>query len=438
MSDPSRRSFLKHTAAASAGAAAWAWTSGIHAAGTNERLTVGIIGCGGRGAGLAEEFAGLANVAYVCDPDESRRRRAQEKVRAKHAVADLRSVLDDQSVDAVVVATPDHWHAPAAILACEAGKHVYVEKPQSHNLRESRLLLDAARRNQVVVQHGTQSRSNPLIAGAVQMLREGVIGDVLVAKAWNIQRRGSIGHEQPSEPPAGVDYDAWVGPAEFVPFQKNRFHYHWHWWYNFGTGDIGNDGTHEIDYARWGLGVEGLPATATGLGGKYFFDDDQEFPDTATCTFEWPGDGRIGSRRQLIFEMRLWDTNYPFNCDSGAEFYGTAGRMLVSKRGKVEVYGERDRRIDNARPKEPPQLVGSHQADFLDAIRTSRRPNADVAEGHDSVALVHLANVAVRLGRSLRLKADKETIVGDEEANALLSRKYRAGGHWAVPKGVPT
>ena len=436
MSDPSRRSFLKHTAAASAGAAAWAWNGGINAAGANERLTVGVIGCGGRGAGLADAFTAIADVAYVCDPDESRRGRTREKVRAKQAVTDLRRVLDDQSVDAVVVATPDHWHAPAAILACEAGKHVYVEKPQSHSLRESRLLLDAARRNQVVVQHGTQSRSSPLIAGAVQMLREGVIGDVLVAKAWNIQRRGSIGHEQPSEPPAGVDYDAWVGPAEFVPFQKNRFHYHWHWWYNFGTGDIGNDGTHEIDYARWGLGVEGLPATATGLGGKYFFDDDQEFPDTAACTFEWPTEGKVGCRRQLIFEMRLWSTNYPFNCDSGAEFYGTAGRMLVSKRGKVEVYGERGRRIDNPRPKEPPQLTASHQADFLDAIRTNRKPNADVAEGHESVALVHLANIAVRLGRSLRLEAGKETIAGDEQANALLSRKYRKGGHWAIPRGV--
>ena len=438
MTDSSRRSFLKHTAAASAGAAAWAWTGGINAAGANERLTVGVIGCGGRGAGLADAFAAIADVAYVCDPDESRRGRAREKVRAKQAVTDLRRVLDDQSVDAVVVATPDHWHAPAAILACEAGKHVYVEKPQSHNLRESRLLLDAARRNQVVVQHGTQSRSNPLIAGAVQMLREGVIGDVLVAKAWNIQRRGSIGHEQPSEPPAGVDYDAWVGPAEFVPFQKNRFHYHWHWWYNFGTGDIGNDGTHEIDYARWGLGVEGLPATATGLGGKYFFDDDQEFPDTATCTFEWPGDGRIGSRRQLIFEMRLWDTCYPQNVDSGAEFYGTKGKLFVSKRGKLEVYGERNRRIDDAKPKEPPQLIANHQADFLGAIRTGRKPSADVAEGHDSVALVHLANVAVRLGRSLRLETGRETIAGDEEANALLSRKYREGGHWAIPKGVPS
>ena len=270
MTESNRRSFLKHTAAASAGAAAWAWSGGLYAAGANERLTVGIIGCGGRGAGLAEEFAGLANVAYVCDPDESRRRQTQERVRAQHAVADLRRVLDDKSVDAVVIATPDHWHAPTAILACEAGKHVYVEKPCSHNLREGRLLVEAARRNQRVVQHGTQSRSNPFIAGAVQMLREGVIGDVLVAKAWDIQRRVNIGHGTPTDPPPGVDYDLWVGPAEFVPFQANRFHYHWHWWYNFGVGGLGADGPHEIDYARWGLGVETHPTTVAGLGGKYY------------------------------------------------------------------------------------------------------------------------------------------------------------------------
>jgi predicted dehydrogenase len=436
MTDSNRRSFLKHTAAASAGTAAWAWTGGINAAGANQRLSVGVIGCGGQGRGLANAFAGMADIGYVCDPDQSRCSQTQQQVRAKHAVSDLRRVLDDQTVDAVVVATPDHWHAPIAIMACEAGKHVYVEKPQSHNLRESRLLVDAARRNKVVVQHGTQSRSSPLIAGAVQMLREGVIGDVLVAKAWNIQLRRNIGRAEPSDPPAGLDYDLWVGPAVYVPFQKNRFHYDWHWWYNFGTGDIGNDGTHEIDYARWGLGVEGLPTTVTGLGGKYFFDDDQEFADTATCAFEWPGDGGVGSRRQLIFEMRLWSTNCPFNCDSGAEFYGTAGRMMVSKRGKVEVFGERDKRIDNAQPKEPPQLAGSHQADFLDAIRQDRKPSAAVAVGHDSVALVHLANAAVRLGRSLTLDPRTEQIVGDEQANALLSRQYRQGGHWAVPRGV--
>jgi predicted dehydrogenase len=436
MTDSNRRSFLKHTATASAGAAAWAWTGGIRAAGANQRLAVGVIGCGGQGRGLANAFAKLADIAYVCDPDESRRRQTQEQVRAKHAGSDLRRVLDDKAVDAVVVATPDHWHAPIAIMACEAGKHVYVEKPQSHSLRESRLLVDAARRNKVVVQHGTQSRSNALIAGAVQMLREGVIGDVLVAKAWNIQRRGNIGRAKPSDPPAGLDYDLWVGPAEWMPFQKNRFHYDWHWWYNFGTGDIGNDGTHEIDYARWGLGVEGLPTTATAAGGKYYFDDDQEFADTANCLFEWPGDGRVGKRKQLIFEMRLWDTCYPHNVDSGAEFYGTAGKLVLSKRGRIAVYGERNKRIEDAKPKDPPSLVGNHYADFLDAVRTGRKPNADVAIGHDSVALVHLANAALRAERTLRIDTDTEQVVGDEQANALLSRQYRQGGHWAVPRGV--
>jgi predicted dehydrogenase len=436
MTDSNRRSFLKHTAAASAGAAAWAWTGGLNAAGANQRLSVGVIGCGGQGRGLANAFAGMADIAYVCDPDESRRGPTQQQVRAKHAVSDLRRVLDDPAVDAVVVATPDHWHAPIAIMACEAGKHVYVEKPQSHNLHESRLLVDAARRNKVVVQHGTQSRSDPFIANAIRMLREGVIGEVLVAKAWNIQRRTNIGRERPSDPPPGVDYDLWVGPAEWMPFQKNRFHYDWHWWYNFGTGDIGNDGTHEIDYARWGLGVEGLPTTATAAGGKYYFDDDQEFADTANCLFEWPGDGRVGKRKQLIFEMRLWDTCYPHNVDSGAEFYGTAGKLVLSKRGRIAVYGERNKRIEDAKPKDPPSLVGNHYADFLDAVRTGRKPNADVAIGHDSVALVHLANAALRAERTLRIDTDTEQVVGDEQANALLSRQYRQGGHWAVPRGV--
>ena len=434
MIQSTRRTFLRHSAAATFGAATWSWTSSLHAADANQRLTLGLIGCGGQGNNLAKTFVNLADFAYVCDPDETRCRQTQQTVGAKQAVSDLRHVLDDPSVDAVVIATPDHWHAPAAILACQAGKHVYVEKPQSHNLRESRLLLDAARRNNVVVQHGTQSRSNPLVAGAVRMLRDGVIGDVLIARAWNVQRRKNIGHAQPSDPPAGVDYELWVGPAEFMPYQENRFHYNWHWWHNFGTGDVGNDGTHEIDYARWGLGVEGLPNSVTALGGKYVFDDDQQFPDTATCAFEWSGDGHVGQRRQLIFEMRLWDDCYPHNCDSGTEFHGTAGRMLLSKRGKIEVYGERGERIENPQPKEPPQLAENHQADFLDAIRNQRRPNADVAIGHDSVALVHLANAAVRLGRTLQLDPQTEQARDDEQANQLLARTYRAGGHWAIPR----
>ncbi|MFN0166601.1 MAG: Gfo/Idh/MocA family protein [Bryobacteraceae bacterium] len=407
---------------------------GINAAGANERLTVGLIGCGGRGMGLAREFTRIADVAYVCDPDESRRRQAQEKVNAKHAVADLRRVLDDKSVDAVVIATPEHWHAPAAILACDAGKHVYVEKPCSHNVREGRLMVEAARRTKRVMQVGTQSRSDPFIAGAIQMLREGVIGDVLVAKAWDVQRRANLGRLKPSDPPPGVDYDLWVGPAEFVPYQANRFHYHWHWWYNFGVGGLGGDGPHEVDYARWGLGVETHPTKVAGLGGKYYFDDDQEFPDTGTVVFEWPGDGQVGHKRQFIFELRIWSPNYPLNVDSGAEYYGTKGRMFLSKRGKLEIFDEKNKPI-TAQPKAPPQLLG-HAAEFLDAIKTGRTPNADIEIGHLSSTLVHLGNLAMRVGRSLNFDPRTERIIGDKEADALLSRKYRKGGHWAIPRGV--
>lgn len=428
MSDSNRRAFLKHTAA-------WASTGAIKAAGANERLTLGIIGCGGRGSGLAREFAQLADIAYVCDPDESRRRQAREKVNAKHAVADLRRVLDDKSVDAIVVATPEHWHAPAAILACEAGKHVYVEKPCSHNLREGRLMIEAARRTKRVMQVGTQSRSELFIAGAIQMLREGVIGDVLVAKAWDVQRRSNIGRQQPSDPPPGVDYDMWVGPAEFVPFQANRFHYHWHWWYNFGAGGIGGDGPHEVDYARWGLGVETHPTTVAGLGGKFYFDDDQEFPDNGTVVFEWPGDGKVRHKRQLIFELRIWSPNYPLGVDSGAEYYGTKGKMFLSKRGKLEILDEKNKPV-TAQPKNPPRLLPSHAADFLDAIKTGRTPNADIEVGHLSSSLVHLGNLAMRVGRSLHFDPRTEQIIGDKQANALLSRKYRKGGHWAIPRGV--
>jgi len=334
----------------------------------------------------------------------------------------------------VIVATPDHWHAPAAILACEAGKHVYVEKPASHNYRESKLLLETARRTRRVVQHGTQSRSSELIAGAIQMLREGVIGDVLMAKAWNIQHRGSIGRARPSSPPGHIDYDTWVGPAELVPYQSNRLHYKWHWWYNFGTGDMGNDGSHEIDIARWGLGVETLPTRIAGLGTKLYHDDDQQFPDTQTVVFDYPGDGNVGSRRQLIFEMRIWSPTQPYGIDNGGEFYGTKGKMILTKRGRVEIIGPGNKKIE-AKPKAPPKLLG-HQRDFLDAIRNGRRPNADIEAAHRSVALVHLGNIACRLGRSLEFDPRTEQIVGDEEAGRLLSRTYRKGGHWAVPKGV--
>jgi predicted dehydrogenase len=349
-------------------------------------------------------------------------------------VTDLRRILDDRDIDAVVIAAPDHWHAPAAILACEAGKHVYVEKPCSHNFRESQLLLAAARRNKVVVQHGTQQRSRKFTKNAIQMIHEGAIGDVLVAKAWNVQRRRDIGHARPAAVPPGVDYDMWVGPAEMVPFQPNRFHTDWHWWYNFGTGDIGNDGCHEIDYARWGLGVDSLPTKISTVGGKYFFNDDQQFPDTATCVFEYPSVAEDLSPRQLVFEMRLWSKNYPYNCDSGVEFLGTKGRMMLSKRGKLLVVDDDNNTIRD--DKADDELGWAHFDNFVSAIRNGERPNADIEEGYRSVALIHLANISLRVGRSLEFSPVTCEVDGDPEANQLLSRAYRRGGHWAIPQGV--
>jgi predicted dehydrogenase len=328
------------------------------------------------------------------------------------------------------VATPDHWHSPAAILACNAGKHVYVEKPCSHNVREGRLLVEAARKNKRVVQHGTQVRSTKMMQEAVQLLRSGAIGDVLVAKVWNIQRRGTIGKGTPSEPPKSFDYDMWLGPVPHVPYQANRVHDGWHWWYDFGTGDMGNDGVHDLDYGRWGLGVEVHPTAVSALGGKFVTDDDQQFPDTQQVTFEYAGDGKPGSRKLLIYEQRLWSTNYPHNVDSGVEFQGTKGQMFLSRRGKIQVWGDRNAKID-------PKIAGeeqnapAHMANFLDAVREKATANGEIALGHLTSTLAHLGNVATRLGRTLRFDGQSESIPNDEEANALLTRSYRE--HWAKP-----
>jgi predicted dehydrogenase len=296
------------------------------------------------------------------------------------------------------------------------------------------LLVDAARRTKRLVQHGTQCRSTGMMIDAVRKLREGVIGTVLGAKVWNVQRRESIGHQQPSSPPAGLDYDAWVGPAPFVPYQANRGHGLWHWWYDFGTGDLGNDGVHDIDYGRWGLGVDTHPSLITAVGGKYSFDDDQQFADMQQLTFEFPGDGKPGHRKFLVHEQRLWSTNYPYNVDSGVEFYGATGQMFLSRRGKLQVTGDRNQKIELPVPLQK-QDQDSHIANFCAAIRGEAQLNAEIQEGHLSATLCHLGNIATRLGRSLRFNPQTERVLGDEEADRMLCRNYRTG-HWAVPREV--
>jgi predicted dehydrogenase len=428
-----RREFLAGTGLGIAGAIATTSTAAARPVGANGRLTVAVIGCGQMGTSHLRALVRRddIDIAYTCDVDESRSghaaERAKEASRSPRAVQDLRRVLDDKAVDAVWIATPDHWHGPAAILACQAGKHVYVEKPCSHNIREGRLMVEAARKSGRVMQVGMQSRSSPTVREAMALLREGAIGEVLVAKAWNSQKRKDIGHASPGEPPSGLDYDLWIGPAPMVPYQSNRLHYNWHWWHAFGTGDIGNDGVHELDIARWGLGVETPPSTVAALGGKYAFDDDQQFPDTQYVAFEFPGDGRVGRKRQLIFEQRIWSPYPEQGFENGNAFYGTKGMMLLSKGEGWSIIGGRSRKGAASVPE-------NHQ-DFLDSIREGRRSSADIEIGHLSASLAHLGNIATRVGRTLHYEPGAERVASDPEADRLIRREYR-DGHWAIPTGA--
>jgi predicted dehydrogenase len=346
-------------------------------------------------------------------------------------VTDMRRVLDDDAVTAVWIATPDHWHGPATLLSLAAGKHVYVEKPAAHNIREGRLMLDAARSSNRVVQVGTQSRSTAHVKRAVELLRQGAIGEVRVAKAWNSQKRANIGHASPSDPPRELDFDLWLGPAPKRPYQSNILHSIWRWWRPFGTGDIGNDGVHDLDIARWGLGATGHPTAISTLGRKLVFDDDQEFPDTMYCAFEYAPEQAGGKVRHLIYEQRDWSPYVQEGNENGNAFYGTEGMLILGKGTGFQLYGPRNKLVEEMRGS--PDLAAHHE-DFLNRVRSGEpaRANADIAEGHLSAALAHLGNIGCFLGRSLRFDPAAETFPSDSEAATLVSRAYREG-HWAAP-----
>ncbi len=428
LKDMNRRFFVKGISGA-------ALVSRAVAAG--DRLNVAVIGIRGRGRSIAASLAGMpeANITALCDVDENVYPRAAKAVEERNGkrppfVKDPRRILDDRSVDAVFIATPDHWHAPATLLACDAGKDVYVEKPASHNLREGRLMVEAARRHQRVVQVGTQSRSRPSTLRAIGHVHAGRIGRVLMAKAWNVQLRENIGHKNDSPVPAGVDFETWTGPAPFLPFNENRFHYTWHWNWNYGTGDMGNDGVHQMDIARWALGV-GAPRRVSGMGRKLFFDDDQQTPDTMNITFEFEGG------KALLFEMRIWNPYGLEGQDNGVAVYGTEGSVQIGRWAKqswgFRIYDRSGKLAhDETDGQDGPEL--HHFRNFFACVRDRTRPHADIETGHQSTMLCHLGNIVARTGRNVRFDGVKEAIEGDHEANSLLRREYRP--HWAAPKGV--
>jgi predicted dehydrogenase len=404
--------------------------SRIPAVAASDQVNVAIVGVGGRGRALIGDFAKVpgANIRYLVDADQASLEKAMGVIKKAgipepKTFSDMRRVFEAKDVDAVSISTPDHWHAPATILACDAGKDVYVEKPPSHNIREGRLMIDAARRNDRIVQVGTQSRCRPSTIRAIEYVRSGKLGKVLMAKAWNIQMRNDIGHKDDGPVPAGVDYETWLGPAPWIPFNENRFHYNWHWHWHFGTGDAGNDGAHQIDIARWALGA-GYPQSASGWGRKVYFNDDQQTPDSMNVTFDY-GD------KALIWEMRIWNPYGMSETDNGVAVYGSEGEVHIgryNRRWGFKVFDKDGKMVLHDEEKE----AEFHQKNFIESVRSRKLPNADVGIGHFSAVHCHLANMVARTGRNLRFDPGTETVVGDEQANLYVKRVYRT--HWGTPR----
>jgi predicted dehydrogenase len=363
-------------------------------------------------------FAGHpeAEVVAVCDVDDAAFPKAVERVQQRTGKTpriekDFRRLLDDPAIDAVTIATPDHWHGLMTVMACQAGKDVYVEKPASHNVVEGRRMVEVARKYRRVVQLGTQRRSAPCVEEAVAQVRDGAIGKVGMARAWIHQKRVNIGHGKPSPVPPGVDYELWQGPAPRRAFYPNRFHYNWHWFWHWGTGELGNNGIHAVDVARWGLGVD-APLTVSSGGGKFVFDDDQEVPDTQVVTWEFPG-------TCLVWEHRMWSTHPTEGAGFGIAFYGDKGTLIID---------EKRWRIDDGSAPAPAKARGGdgqdrHVQNFLDCVKSRALPNADIETGHLSTRLCHLGNIAHRLGRKLTFDAGREAF-HDREVNQLLAREY--------------
>lgn len=432
-----RRVFLQGAGTA---AIALSATASIRAAQAAEKATVAVIGTGGMGSSHVRALSARNDVdlAWLCDVDAKRVASAAEVVKqakgkTPQTTGDLRQILQDKSVDAVWIATPDHWHTPAALLALDAGKHVYVEKPCSHNVREGRLLVDAAQRTGKVVQVGTQSRSTACVMEGIQHVLSGEIGDVLVSKAWNSQLRGSIGKREPGTPPSDLDFDTWLGPAPEVPYRPNLLPGIWRWWYDFGCGDIGNDGVHDIDVALWGLGVDTHPTRVSCFGSKLYFDDDQQFPDTQYSVCDYAPDSKTGKAKKFIFEQRIWTPYTQEGYENGAAFYGTKGVLIMGHSVGWKLYGPRNKLLAE---KTGSADLEAHHTNFLDCIRGKvKQTNAHPMVGHLAATIVHLSNIAARVDSVLHFDPQTEKITNNETAANLVKRKYR-DNHWSVPRNA--
>ncbi|MGE3822168.1 MAG: Gfo/Idh/MocA family protein [Isosphaeraceae bacterium] len=392
-----------------------------------ETITCALIGAGGRGTYLLDLALRIPDVAIttICDVDARRRARACSVVdrargKAPRAEGDFRHVLDDPTIDAVIVATPHHWHTPIVVRALEAGKHVYVEKPASHVFQEGRRLVEAARKAGKVVQHGTQMRSSPLTAEAGRVLASGLLGEIVMAKAFGVEPRRDHPQPVPDEPPpAELDYATWLGPAPERPYNPGRVR-RWNDYRDYGNGEIGGDGIHDIDLARWGLGAMTHPVRVVAHGSRVKLRGESDFPDNMVVVFEYEG-GKV-----LVYENRNFAPYGERGFDNANVFHGTEGYMLFSRRGAFQTYlGAKEEKGPGARGSSG---IEEHVGNFFDAIRSGGKTSiaADAEVAHLSCSLVHLGEIAYRTGRALRFDPKTETILGDDDAHARLTKPYRA------------
>lgn len=466
--DTARRDFLKTGATLSLATAA----SARRVLGANDRLRVAVVGLRGRGWDHVKGLKPIPGVelAYFCDVDENVLRKrisdaGQMGLPSPNTEVDIRRLLERKDVDAITVATPNHWHSLMGIWAAQAGKHLYIEKPCSHNWWEGRQLVRAIDKYGIVCQHGSQCRSSVAILDAMKQMQTGLLGDVYMARGLCYKWRNTIGHADPEPVPEGVHYDLWTGPAPLKPFTKNRFHYNWHWIWDTGNGDLGNQGIHELDLARWGLNVA-LPVKVTAMGGHFLFDDDQQTPNVLTVAYEFKG--ADGKPKLMNFEVRGWITNHEAGIGTsefngghssgvpaaglgstnktqgpgvaqgmpgtiGNLYYGSKGYLAISNYDSYKSFlGPQE----EAGPAMQHPVENEHFVNFIECIRANnpKGVHAPIREGYLSTTLVHLANASYRLGRTIHFDPDKEEVIGDSEATKLLHGTYRAP--FVVPERV--
>ncbi|MBL8850979.1 MAG: Gfo/Idh/MocA family oxidoreductase [Planctomycetaceae bacterium] len=430
MPQHSRRAFLQQSAALGIGVGLNAALP-ARAVAANDKIRMACIGVRGRGFGVMQAFAAHpdCDITHICDVNESVRLERGDQMKditgtKPKLVNDFRELLEDDSVDCIMVATPDHWHALLTIHGCLAGKDVYVEKPASHNIVEGRVAVNAAHKHNRIVQMGTQIRSAPFLHEAREYVRSGAIGKVIYGKAWETDHSSAVHLQPDGDVPPGFDYEIWQGPVTERAYNPSIVGGAWRWLFDYGTGDLGNDGVHRLDYCRFVMGLDDLPQAVSCSGGKFFFtDDDQQWPDTMLVSYEYP-------QHIMQYEMRLWSQPRLFDATEGAAIYGENGWVLIVNT-RWRAFDAKGKLVKEGTSGND-EIMAAHSRNFLDAMRSRQRDslNQEILSGHVSSTICHLGNIAWRTGKKLKFDAAAEKF-DDAEANNLLGREHRKG--WELP-----